>query len=628
MSYGYNGKILKIDLTNSSFEVEEKDEYFFRTFLGGSSLASYYLLTEMGAKVDPLGPDNTLVFACSVLTDAPVPGTSRYTIAAKSPLTEGFGETEAGGFWAVELKRAGFEAIVIKGKAKKPVWLWINNGKVEFRDASPIWGHDTGFTEEYIRNEVNDEKARVACIGQAGENQVLYACVVNELKHTNGRSGMGAVMGSKNLKAIGVRGTGTLEYYDKESLLELSGYFNDNFKTHPIESLLHAGGTIGWDVEDLDICGILPTHNFRGGSFEQMEKITLTAMKEKIHAGRGDCWECPVRCKHVCAGGKFNIDPKYGGPEYETVAAFGSNMCVGDIEVVAKAHELCNKYTLDTISTGSTIAFAMDCYENGLLNKEDTGGIDLKFGNGEAALALIEDIAFRRGLGKILAEGSARAAKIIGKGAAKYTRTVKKQEVAMHDPRGKFGLSLAYATTPSGADHVRCPHDLLFEPNKFGVPDLYPLGVFKGLPGRDLTPSKVRFWYYGHQTWNLFNTLSLCIFVVGPGKLFSMNHVAQIVKAVTGWDTSLFDLMKAGERTVTLAKLFNVREEFGREDDTIPDVFFTPMETGVLKGKSMDKTVFNKAVDLYYEMMGWDVGTGIPKESRLYELNIADLDHF
>ncbi len=628
MAYGYHGRILKVNLENLSYEIETKDEQFFRNFYGGSALASYYLLTEMEKGIDPLGPENLLVFSVSVLTGAPVPGTSRFTVAAKSPLTGGFGEAEAGGFWAVELKKAGYEAIVIKGKALKPVWIWIDDNGLEFKDASEIWGTDTGYTENYIRNTLGDEKIRVACIGQGGENLVRYAAVVNELKHANGRSGMGAVMGSKLLKAIAVRGTKTLEFYDKEKLQELTKFFVSNLKTHPIESLLHEGGTIGWDVEDLDACGILPTGNYRGGSFEGMEKITLTAMKEKIHAGRGGCWACPVRCKHVCAGGKFDIDPKYGGPEYETVAAFGSNMLVGDIEVCSKAHELCNKYTLDTISTGNTITFAMDCYMHGLLTKEDTGGVDLVFGNGEAALQLIEDIAFRRGLGNLLAEGSARAAKIIGNGAEKFTRAVKGQEVPMHDPRGKYGLSLAYSTTPSGADHVRCPHDLLFEPGKFGVPELFPLGISEGLPGQNLGPEKVRFFYYGSQTWNLFNTLSLCAFTYGPGKVFTMNHVTDVVNAVTGWDISLFALMKAGERTVTLGKLFNVREGIGRDADTLPDVFFEPFESGILKGKSMDRTVFKKAMELYYEMMGWDLETGAPREARLYELNIHDLSKF
>lgn len=627
MARGYRGKILKVDLNSLSCTIEEKDEYFFRTFMGGSALAAYYLLTETDRGVDPLGPDNVLVFAVSVITGAPVPGTNRFTIAAKSPLTGCFGESEAGGHWAAEFKKTGFEAVVIKGKAPRPVWLWIHDGQLEFRDAGHLWGQDSGYAQEQIRSELGDEKVRVACIGQGGENRVLYACVVNDLKHTNGRSGMGAVMGSKNLKAVAVRGTGGASLHNPEKLQDLSRFYARNFKTHPIQSLLYTGGTIYWDVESLDASGILPTHNFRGGSFDRVKGITFDSLKEKILSGRGGCSGCVIRCKLVCSGGRYDIDQRFGGPEWETTGAFGCNMLVDDIEVVAKAHELCNRYTLDSISAGVTIAFAMDCYENGILTKEDTGGLDLRFGNGEAALKLIEDIAFKRGLGALLARGSARAAEKIGRGAEKYTRVVKKQELAMHEPRGKAGLALQFALSPSGADHVRAPHDMLFEEGRFGVADLNPLGILKGIPAGDLGPEKARFYYVGHQTWNLFNTLGCCCFVIGPGKLFTMEHLVEIVNAVTGWDTSLYELMKAGERTVTLARLFNCREGFGREDDSLPGIFFTPLESGVLTGKALKREDFERAVGLYYGMMGWDE-KGVPTESRLWELNIADLSRF
>lgn len=624
MVYGYNGKVLKVDLTSLTYEIEEKDEVFFRTFLGGSALASYYLLTEMDKGVGPLEPENVLVFSTSIITGAPVPGANRLTVAAKSPLTGYFGESEAGGYFAVELKKAGFEAVVIKGKAPRPVWLWINDGKVEFMDAGDLWGQDLGYTEEQIRTRLDNSRIRVAGIGQAGENQVRFASVINELKHTNGRCGMGAVMGSKNLKALACLGTGKINFHDPEKLKEMGRYYAANLKEHPIQSLLYEGGTIGWDVESLDACGILPTKNFRGGSFEGMEKITYTSMEESVLSGRGRCSGCAVRCKQVCSGGKYDIDSRFGGPEYETAGAFGSNILVDDIEVVAKAHELCNRYTLDTISTGVTIAFAMDCYESGLLTKEDTGGLDLRFGNGEAALQLITDIAFKQGLGALLAEGSARAAEKIGPEAKAHLRVVKNQELPMHEPRGKAGLALQFATNASGADHVRAPHDLLFEEGKFGVEDLYPLGIYKGLPGVDLTPEKVRFFYKGHFTWNLFNSLSLCVFVAGPGKLFSMNDVVDIVKACTGWESSLYELMKAAERTVNLARLFNTREGLDRDADTLPDRFFMPLESGILEGNSLKREEFEAALDLYYGMMGWD-DRGIPAKSTLVSLGIEDL---
>lgn len=628
MTYGYIGKILKSNLDDLSYTIDTKDDYFYRTFMGGSAMASYFLLTETEKGVDPLGPNNVLVFAVSVLTGAAIPGVNRYTVAAKSPLTGAFGEAEAGGFWAIELKKAGFDAVVIRGKASKPVYLWIEDGKVEFKDASHLWGHDTGYTERKIREELNDDKIRISCIGQAGENLVLYASVVHDLRHSNGRTGMGAVMGSKNLKAVAVRGRSEVPLYDKDKVREIAGFFARNYKTHPIESLLAEGGTIGWDVDSLNAAGILPTKNFHGGSFESADGMTYEQMKETVYVGRDGCFACPIRCKQICSGGKYDIDPIYGGPEYETAGAFGSNLLIGDIELISKAHELCNKYTMDTISTGMAIAFAMECFENGIITEKDTDGVDLSFGNAETVLKMIKKIAFKDGFGAILAEGSYRAAQKIGNGAEQFALTVKKQDFPMHEPRGKNGLALAFATSSTGADHVEAPHDLLFEDGKFGVPDLHPLSILKGLPGRNIGPYKVRFYVYNSHVWSLFNTLSLCIFVAGPGKLFNMNHVVDMVKAATGWDTSLFELMTAGERTTTLARMFNAREGFDRQDDMLPDRLFEPLETGPLTGVKLDREQFNKALDYYYEMMGWDVTTGIPREARLYQLNIADLSQF
>jgi aldehyde:ferredoxin oxidoreductase len=626
MANGYNGKILMIDLNNLDYNVIYKDDYFYRTFMGGSAMASYFLLTEMEKGVDPLGPDNVLVFSTSIITGTAVPGANRYTVAAKSPLTHAFGEAEAGGYWAVELKKAGFDAIVIKGKAPRPVYIWIENGSVDFKDAAHLWGNDTGFTEETIRKELGDEKIKIAAIGQGGENLVLYAAIIHNLRHTNGRTGMGAVMGSKNLKAVAVRGTEELSFYDQDKNREIAKYFAKTFKTHPIQSILAEGGTVGWDVESLNAAGVLPTRNFHGGAFDDFEGMTWNQMKKTVYKGRDSCFACPIRCKQICEGGKYDIDARYGGPEYETAGAFGSNLEIGDIELISKAHELCNKYSIDTISTGMTIGFAMECYENGILSIEDTDGIDLRFGNADAVLKLIEKIAFKDGFGALLAEGSYRAAQQIGKGAEKFAMTVKKQEFAMHEPRGKNGLSLAYATSPTGADHVEAAHDLPFEEGKFGVPDLYPLGILKGVPGRDLGPYKVRQFVYNQHIWSLFNTISLCIFVAGPGKLYKMNHVVDMVANATGWDTSLFELMAVGERTTTLAKLYNVREGLDRRDDVLPDRLFEELESGILTGKKLDREQFEFALDMYYEMMGWDIVTGEPRQARLYQLNIADLD--
>jgi aldehyde:ferredoxin oxidoreductase len=628
MAPGYVGKILKVDLNKLDYKVIEKDDYFYRTFMGGSAMASYFLLTEIEPGIDALSPDNVLVVTTSVLTGTPLAGANRYTVAAKSPLNDGFGESESGGFFSVELKRAGFDAIIIKGKAKKPVYLWITAGKVEIKDASHLWGNDTGFTQEKIREENGDNKIQTVTIGQGGENLVRYACLLQDLRHANGRSGMGAVFGSKNLKAIAARGKMKLEFHDMDKLRELSSFFIKNMKEHAVCQVLTEGGTLGWDLEDLDADGVLPTKNFHGGSYDKAESVTFNKLKETVLSGRDTCYACPIRCKQVAAGGKFDIDPKFGGPEYETSGAFGPNMLVDDIEVIAKAHELCNRYSLDTIDAGMSITFAMECFENGILTKEDTDGLELKFGNGEAALKMVRKIAFREGFGDLLAEGSWRAARKIGKGSEKYVMTVKKQSFAMHEPRGKNNIAFSYAFSPTGADHIEATHDMTLEEGKWAVPDIHPLAILKGVPARDLGPKKVRAFIYNQHAYSLLNSLSMCFFTAGPARLFRMNQLVEMVAAATGWETSLFELMQLGERTTTLARVFLTREGLGRKDDALPDRLFEPLETGILTGVSLDRDKFSKAMDMYYEMMGWDVETGIPREARLHLLNIADLSQF
>ncbi len=628
MISGYTGKILKVDLNDLSYVVEEKEEYFYRTFMGGSAMASYFLLTEMEKGVDALSSDNVLVVTTSILTGTPLPGANRYTVAAKSPLTDGFGESEAGGFFSVELKKAGFDAIVIKGRAPKPVYLWLSDGKLEFKDATHLWGHDTGYAKDKIIEELNDKKSQMISIGQGGENQVRYASVIQDLRHANGRCGMGAVFGSKNLKAIAARGKDTLDFGDREGLKKLTAYFVENMKDHPICDILKKGGTYEWDLEDLNADGVLPTKNFRGGSFDKVEKITYEELTKTVLSDRLTCYACPIRCKQVCSGGKYDIDPKFGGPQYETVGAFGSNILNEDVEVIAKAHELCNKYSLDTIETGMCISFAMECFENGIISKADTDGLELHFGNGDAALKMIDKIAFKKGFGAVLAEGSWRAARKIGQGVEQFVMTVKKQSFAMHEPRGKNNIALAYATSPTGADHIEAAHDMPFEEGRWAIPDLYSVGILKGVPARDLSPTKVSWFVYNQHIYSFLNSLCLCFFTAGPARLFRLNHVVEMVKYATGWETSLFEIMLLGERTTTLARIFNTREGFDRKDDALPDRLFEPLETGPLTGVKLDREKFEKALDFYYEMMGWDVKTGVPREPKLYQLNIADLSRF
>jgi aldehyde:ferredoxin oxidoreductase len=619
MPYGYNGKILRVDLDAESIGVEEPEDVTYGRYLGGGTLALTYLLRELKPKSDPLGPENLLVFAGSVIAGTAATGLSRFSVAAKSPLTGAFGEAEAGGWWIPELKFAGFDAIVIKGRARKPVYLWIHDGEAEIRDAGYLWGKQTKETEEGIRRELGDSRVRVALIGPSGEKLVKVACILNELKHANGRTGLGAVMGSKNLKAIAVRGKKRVKVADGEAVKRLSKGLRDTYE-EPYFSLGNLGTARITGM--LSEQGILPTRNFREGSFDGADAISGETMAKTILVRRGTCYGCFIRCKReVQVGEPYFVDPIYGGPEYETCAAFGSLCGCSDLKAISKANQICNAYGLDTISAGNLVAFAMECYENGILTKSDTDGLELRFGNTEAMLRMLEMIANREGLGDVLAEGLCPAAEKLGKGAMDFAMHVKGQPVPFHEPRGKVGVGLGYSVSPTGADHMEIPHDT-FWASEAGIALLRPLGILGPVDILDLGPKKIRLFIYLQQYWNLLNSLGICVFTAKPFGPHTLNSIVDYVKAVTGWETSLFDLLKVSERYSAMARIFNLRDGFTVKDDILPDRFFQPMEGGTLKGKKIDREEFLKALETYYEMMGWDPETGVPKRVKLDELDL------
>jgi len=624
MPFGYNGKILRVDLSKGEIKVEEPDEHFYRTYGGGSSLGAYYLLKEMSPGVDPFSPDNIIVFAGSVVSGAPVPGFARSGIVFKSPLTGAIADTQAAGYFGPELKFAGFDAIIVKGKSEKPVYLWIQDGEVEIKDASHIWGKTTGEAQDTIRTELGDERIIVAGIGQAGENLVRYACVLNNLKHAWGRLGAGAVMGSKNLKAIAVRGHRKLEMKDRETVLSIARHFSSNFmKESPDNRGLHDLGTAQY-VMGQNEDGQLPTRNFQTGYFEKAENISGERMRDTVLTKREGCYACSVRCKRVVkADSSYKVDPAYGGPEYETIGMLGSDCGVDDLVAVCKANELCNKYGLDTISTGASIAFAMEAYEKGIITKEDTGGIDLRFGNADAMVKMVEVIAKREGIGDILAEGVKRAAEKLGKGAEKFALHVKGEEVPAHDPRVKGHLALMYALSPMGADHVQAEHDGAFTPgaDSFFADRVEPLGILEPLELSSIDHKKVRRFFYFQNVFGMVDTLTLCLFAFAPCRYFTFKELVDLVRAITGWEMSLWELIKLGERKVAMFRAFNLREGFTKEDDWLPERMFEGILTGPRKGQKLDKDKLRQAIDLYYEMVGWNED-GVPTKGRLAELDL------
>jgi aldehyde:ferredoxin oxidoreductase len=419
MPHGYNGKILHVNLTTGDFTVEEPEEKFYRTYMGGSAMGMHYLLKEMPAGADPLGPDNILALSLGVMTGAPISGQSRLTSTAKSPLTGAIGDAQSGGFFPAELKFAGFDAIIIKGKAEKPVYLWIHDGQAELRDASHLWGRITGEAEAALKEELGDDKIEVLQVGPAGEKGVRFAGLINMSNRANGRTGMGAVMGSKNLKAVAVRGTNKPSVADKDTLNDLARWGAAMVPESDVDGLAKYGTAETTGSQQTD--GGLPTYNFNSGVFDGWEAIDGTTMYDTIlkgategkqdRYGRDTCYACTIRCKRVVEikEGPYKVDPHYGGPEYETTSTFGNYCGISDLAAVAKANELCNKYGMDTISCGATVAWAMECFEEELITVEDTGGIELRFGNAEAMVKIVEMIANREGIGDILAEGSAHA---------------------------------------------------------------------------------------------------------------------------------------------------------------------------------------------------------------------------
>ncbi len=627
MVTGTNNKILRVDLNSGSITEDTLDEATYRLYPGGKALAGYLLLKEFPAHTEPLDPGNMLVFATGLLTGAPLATATRFTAATRSPLTGAYGESEAGGYWGVELKMAGYEAIIITGQAISPVYLSILDEKVEIRDARHLWGKDPFFVQNRIREELNDNKTSVLQIGIAGENLVRYASITHNMRHYNGRNGIGSVMGSKNLRAIAVRSRGKRYQdfaFDSTTLTSLGKRLSKQYKDNPLSWSLHEKGTMPL-VEGLNAVGMLPTKNFRYGVFEGAENIGWNAFKDQILIGKQSCHACSIRCKPEVKGDdRYQISSEYGGPEYEAVAGFGSNCGVDDLQAVAKANELCNRYVMDTISTSATIAFAMECFENGLLTIEDTGGLELRFGNADAMLDAVEITARRQGFGALLAEGSLRIAQEIGKNALDFALQVKGQELSMHDPRGKTNVGLGFAVSEIGADHLVSIHDsLLQNEDSIAYQNAKALGIRNAYPATEINEEKVEQYFICENWTSLGKVLGFCYFGPIPRSFIQVDEVIEAVQSATGWDVDLNELLLIGERATNLARIFNTREGFTRTDDSLPKRLFTRLDKGPLSGTAVQENQFNKALTTLYQLKGWDPVTGVPTFERLERLGLG-----
>jgi len=618
--HGTTRRLLRVRLSDGSIKTEELSEETTKRFLGGKCLGAKILYEELEPGIDPLGPENKLVFAAGPLVGAPFPGNTRYVVMAKSPITGGWGESHAAGFFGPELKRAGYDIIIVEGSSKEPVYLWINDGEAELRGAKGLWGKVTGDVQREIRREVGDEKTRVAAIGPGGENLVRYASVISDLYCAAGRCGMGAVMGSKKLKAIAIRGKKKVSIADEKTFRSLLKTAKDEAMAGWGEKLYNYG-TDG-DLATLSYSGMLPTKSFTKCTFAGADKITGETLSKTILKRRAACVACPdYHYRIVETKGRYITDPDYGGPEYETCASFGSLCMNSDLEVIAKANELCNKYGLDTIATGASIAFSMECYEKGLFTRKNTGGLDLSWGNGDAIIEMIYKIAKRDGIGDTLAEGVKRAADKIGGGSEAWALHVKGAELPMHEPRGKKGMGLTYATSDRGASHLQVYHDDAFAAKNKTAPEI---GIDSSLVPQSKTetgPRKAKLVKICEDLMALYNSLVVCRFVFYPAGI-SIKTFMSLFRSVTGWDASPIELLLVGERSFNITRAFNAREGFTRRDDTLPNRVMEPLIEGFLKGEAYPADVLEEMLDFYYFYRGWDETKGWPKREKLEELGL------
>jgi aldehyde:ferredoxin oxidoreductase len=616
--------VYHVDLTRGTIETRTLPEDVYRKYPGGSALAAYLLLQAIPAGADPLGPDNVLVMAVSPLTGLAISGQSRMTACARSPLTGAIGDSQCGGFFPAEMRAAGADAFVFTGRSPEPVYLWLHEGRAELRPAGHLWGKVTADVDRLLKEEVGDPKAEVAQIGPAGENLVRFAAIMNMVNRANRRTGLGAVMGSKRLKAVVVRGS-------KSPKPAMAAEFRGLVKR--LKAMQEVNPGIGWFGE-YGTAGVLaiqdkmggqPTRNYTEGTFDRCRDIDGSTMVKTILKERDTCYACVVKCKRVVevVEPDIPVDPIYGGPEYETLTFFGSMCGVGDLKLLARASADANMYGMDTISCGATIAWAMEARAKGLL---DDQGLGLEWGDGRAVLRAIEAIALRRGAGDLLAEGSLRAARRLGPAAVDLTVTVKGQELPAHMPQHKRSLGLIYAVNPFGADHQSSEHDSMLKtkPGSLHHRRLSELGDFGNLDLRDLSDAKVRFAYVTQCFYSALDTLGLCQFVWGPSwQLYGPAETVELVRYGTGWDATMPELLQIGERRIQLMRAFNAREQIGKSADALPKKLFEPLGgKGPTAGVALTTEEFERARETYYALAGCDPATGYPTRSRLAELGL------
>jgi len=603
---GFFGKVLRVNLSDGSVTTSTLPDDFAVNYLGGRGIGARILYQENPPHVDPYSPDNRLIFFTGPMMGTTAPCCVKFSLVTKSPLSGTILMTLAGGYFGPEFKRAGYDGIVIQGRAKEPVTIQIVDDEVEIVSAAHLWGKDTMETQEHLKCSPGSGVAKTVCIGPAGENLVRFAGVFSD-SHALGRGGGGAVMGSKNLKAIVVKGTKQVPLADEKGFEEfIKDVILTRFKGSERVKSFGQYGTPGV-FSIVNTFGILPTRNYRQGTFEDAEAIDGQAVKD-ASTGRKSCYRCPVACRSytkVQSGEYAGYETE--GPEYETMFSLGSNLGNANLGSIIAANRLCLQYGLDTISTGNVLGFAMECFENGLLTKEETDGIELRFGNHQAVVQMIEKIALRDGFGDMLAEGVKRTSEKLGKGTGDYAMEVKGLEMSGYDPRGAKGMAIAFATSPRGGCHQRG----LIVQETFGVP---PAVDRFGTEGKgELAKTK-------QDEAAVQDALGFCVFI-SRGDPMGIPEFAEMFTRATGVVVTLADLLKAGERIWNMERLYNLREGFNRKDDTLPRrLLEQPMAEGPSKGHVPELDLL---LDDYYAQRGWDAEGRVTPE-KLKELGLKE----
>ena len=610
--FGYMDRILRVDLTNGKISEERLNESDCKMYLGGSGLATKYLFDEVPKGADPLGADNELIFMTGPLTGTESPSAGRYCVVTKSPLTGFWAEANSGGTWGVYLKSAGFDGIIFQGVSPRPVYLVVDDGKAELRDAEHLWGKGVSETDRLIKEDLGED-FNVACIGISGENLVKYAAIINDVHRAAGRCGVGAVMGSKRLKAVAAGGTQEIAIANKDVFSEISRRNYDLVNESMLKITLETYGT-AMTTDLVNVRGGFPTRNWQTGVFPDIDKISGITLESTLLIDRKHCYACPISCGRVSVVRSGPYACKGEGPEYETIGAFGAMCALESLEAVTLAHNLCDDYGLDVVSTGSTIAFATECYERGILTGADTDGLELRFGDPDPVIELIHRIAKREGIGDLLAEGTRRAAASLDKGAESFAMHVKGLELPAYDPRAAKICGLAFATANRGGDHITayiegpafidipfmCVEDSRIEDSL--VEDPAEAKVVKDL----------------EDALTVFDCVGTCKFM---GMALSTEDWVDMISNCVGWEFSVSDFREAGERVYNLARAFSVRDGLTRADDTLPRrLLEEPLPEGPAAGHKVER--LDEMLDAYYGFRGWDARTGKPGAAKLRELGL------